>query len=177
MLAYLQDRKQALRDELEKIETMLTVVASSKSTVKKDKKKGKKKLEKAVKAIRKQVTQAIEKAEEQAGTLVDRMAFSGDEETVVTPREAAPKKNVERAADKPIPELFDPKATMDSKIRFALEQKKNSTKSELIDYLDSLEPTYGLAKLKKVVSVRLNHLVKTGQVNARESKAGPRYAN
>lgn len=73
--------------------------------------------------------------------------------------------------------VFNPNATMDEKIRYALGQKGNCTKEELIDYLDSLEPGYGLSKLRKVVAFRLNHLVKAGKIKGKASKAGIRYAN
>lgn len=75
------------------------------------------------------------------------------------------------------PASFDPKATMDEKIRYALGQKKDSTKEELIDYLNGLEPDYGLTKLRKVVAFRLNHLLKTGQIKSKNGAAGLRYAN
>jgi len=78
---------------------------------------------------------------------------------------------------KPIPSTFEPSGTMDEKIRYALGQKRNSTKEELIEYLNGLEPDYGLSKLRKVVAFRLNHLLKTGKIKGKESKAGIRYAN
>ncbi|GGG82126.1 hypothetical protein GCM10007415_13650 [Parapedobacter pyrenivorans] len=235
VLAYLQERKQALRDELEKIETMLSVVgANSKSAIKKGKKRGKKKLEKAVKSIRKKVTQAIEGAKTQTEKLVGRIVSSDAEETGVkkrravsdaplaadapkrtrsrqvakpassasaavetdqvttkqepvkkavatkaskVPTPASPKPATKKATGKTIPVSFDPKAKMDDKIRFALAQKKGSTKAEVIDYLNNLDPEYGLTKLKKVVAFRLNHLLKTGQVKGSEHKDGFRYAN
>ena len=270
VVAYLQERKQALRDELEKMETMLSVVgASSKETLKKGKKKGKKKLDKAIKAIRKKVAQAIEGAKVKLSSAPavkpETLAKKANEpkvrkakalstkatEKIEAPRgkgsttqsvkklstttpvsnapiateapakrtrtrqaakpavsssesiETAPastkqvpvKKAVtakaakerapatskaaadKKAAGKTIPASFDPKANMDDKIRFALAHKKNSTKAEVIDYLNSLEPEYGLTKLKKVVAFRLNHLLKTGQVKGQESKLGIRYAN
>ena len=68
-------------------------------------------------------------------------------------------------------------STMDEKIRYALSQKRNSTKEELIEYLNGLDPDYGLSKLRKVVAFRLNHLLKTGKINGKESKSGIRYAN
>lgn len=71
---------------------------------------------------------------------------------------------------------FDTTATIDEKIRFALAQKNGRTKAELIDYLNGLEPSYGLTKLKRVVAFRLNHLVKTGQISAQESDGGRSYA-
>ncbi|MGK6350180.1 hypothetical protein [Parapedobacter sp. DT-150] len=70
---------------------------------------------------------------------------------------------------------FDPSATMDQKIRYALEKKPDSTKEELIDHLNGLDPDYGLSKLKKVVAFRLNHLLKTGTVTGRERDGGFRY--
>lgn len=103
-------------------------------------------------------------------------------------RKAVAKKAVgEHAADEPkitkergaksIPSTFEPGGTMDEKIRYALGQKRNSTKDELIEYLNGLEPDYGLSKLRKVVAFRLNHLLKTGKIKGKESKAGIRYAN
>jgi|GEM_PF-987214 len=90
-------------------------------------------------------------------------------------RKAAAKKTVEpKAADEP---ALAPNGTMDEKIRYALGQKRSTTKEELIEYLNALEPDYGLSKLRKVVAFRLNHLVKTGKIKAKESKAGIRYAN
>ncbi|WP_353125541.1 hypothetical protein [Parapedobacter pyrenivorans] len=233
VLAYLQERKQTLREELEKIETMLSVVgANSKSAIKKGKKRGKKKLEKAVKSIRKKVTQAIEGAKTQAEKLVDRIVSSDAEESgakkrkavsdaplaadapkrtrspqvakpassasaaaetdqVTTKQEpvkkavaakvakvpapASPKPAAKKAIGKTTSASFDPKAKMDDKIRFALTQKKGSSKTDVIDYLNNLEPEYGLTKLKKVVAFRLNHLLKTGQVKGQERKDGFRY--
>ena len=271
VVAYLQERKQALRDELEKMETMLSVVgASSKSALKKGKKKSKKKIEKAVKAIRKKVAQAIEGAKAKLTSApavgsetpakkasepktrkakavptkaaeknepprgkgnatpsvkkvsattsvpdapiaaveapakrtrtrrVAKPAVPADVSTetdqattkqapvkkAVTPKVAKEPASVasktavaKKATGKPVPTSFDPKANMDEKIRFALAQKKSSTKTEVIDYLNGLEPEYGLTKLKKVVAFRLNHLLKTGQVKGQESKVGIRYAN
>lgn len=82
----------------------------------------------------------------------------------------------ERGA-KSVSSAFSPNGTMDEKIRYALGQKRSSTKEELIEYLNGLEPDYGLSKLRKVVAFRLNHLLKTGKIKGKESKAGIRYAN
>jgi len=91
---------------------------------------------------------------------------------------ATPQKAIAKKAPKPdVLASFDVKATMDDKIRYALGQKKDSTKAELIDYLNGLDPDYGLTKLRKVVAFRLNHLLKTGQIKGKESEAGFRYAN
>jgi len=91
---------------------------------------------------------------------------------------APPQKAIAKKAPKSdVLASFDVKATMDDKIRYALGQKKDSTKAELIDYLNGLDPDYGLTKLQKVVAFRLNHLLKTGQIKGKESEAGFRYAN
>lgn len=98
-----------------------------------------------------------------------------EEKRPVRKKAAAVRKTEEQKANNE--SVFNPNATMDEKIRYALGQKGNSTKEELIDHLNGLEPAYGLSKLRKVVAFRLNHLVKTGKIKGKESKSGIRYAN
>ena len=161
MQTYLQERKASLKKELKEIEDVLGVMEAGKSAGKSAPKKGKKKdrkkkLAKVAKAIRK-------KGREAEPHLADKPANASAVTTVPAV-----------VTDQPV---FGPSGTMDEKIRYALNQKRNSTKEELIECLNGLDPDYGLSKLRKVVAFRLTYLVKAGKIKAKESKAGIRYAN
>ncbi|SEK29225.1 hypothetical protein [Parapedobacter koreensis] len=205
VIAYLQERKQSLQEELSKIDAALTFFGTDEKAIeKKGKKKDKKK--KLKKAIRKKVAKAMLPKSEAtpeaiaviaatAEKLEKRPARRGRPSAVTTPpivivpelpkipakKVRSPRTTKSKVAvasastASTVPASFDPAATMDEKIRYALGQRNNSTKAELIDYLDDLEPSYGLTKLKRVAAFRLNHLLKTGQISGQDSGDGFRY--
>ncbi|GGC23900.1 hypothetical protein GCM10011386_14850 [Parapedobacter defluvii] len=189
ILTYLQERKKSLKKELAEVEKVLSSIdVEEKPSDKKGKKKNKKKLEKAVKAIRKKVAEAIDgvkSVSKSAAIDAAEVVPVPDTKKIRKPRVAS--KPASASAVTTVPAVveeekkshapaFDPTSTMDEKIRYALGQKRNSTKEELIEYLNGLEPDYGLSKLRKVVAFRLNHLLKTGKIKGKESKAGIRYS-
>jgi len=96
-----------------------------------------------------------------------------------TQHEQAAPKAARRTNAKRIPKAaaLNPSATMDDKIKHALEIKQNSTRDELVDYLHGLDPDYGMTKLRRVIAFRLNHLLKTGQIKGQESETGFRYTS
>jgi hypothetical protein len=213
VLAYLQERREVLQEELSKVEAaLLSLGADPESpTDKKGKKKiKKKKLEKAVKATRKKISETLMehaaapdagpaevskptkgKKDVKAAAEAAIEALGGPSAPVPTASKGAAggtgqRRIARRTKARQIPDAtspakrsapkYDPSATMDEKIKYALSKKRNSTKEQLIEYLNTLEPAYGLSKLRKVVAFRLNHLLKTGQIKGQESDAGFRYA-
>jgi len=185
ILTYLRERKKSLKKELAQVEKVLSSMPiDEKPSSKKVKKKSKKKLEKAVKAIRQKVSKATEGVKSTTTSVAD---------TAEPKRKKDPVKSVRKphVADKPanasavttIPAVvaeekkptLSANGTMDEKICYALSQKRNRTKEELIEYLHGLAPDYGLSKLRKVVAFRLTYLLKTGKIKRKEGKAGIRY--